>query len=142
MVDLKILAKMSRLTWDSLRKSIAVSDHRVKSILLLYLGVLFLHGILDPGISYIGIEVLGRGWEGNPIMRIPMQQGIGPFLLAHIPLYIGLFVAYVTTVTLIRKDSKQGGNSVYYLALVILSLLIIWGIWLNVRNIIVLINAG
>lgn len=120
----------------------AFSDPRVKPILLLYGGVLFLHGILDPGISYIGIEVLGRGWEGNSIMRIPMQQGIGTFLLAHIPLYVGILVAYFMTITLIRKESKQGRNSVYRLALFTLSLLIIWGVWLNVRNILVLINAG
>lgn len=142
MTYLEILTKMGRLTRNSLKPYMAFSDPRVKPILLLYGGVLFLHGILDPGISYIGIEVLGRGWEGNSIMRIPMQQGIGTFLLAHIPLYVGILVAYFMTITLIRKESKQGRNSVYRLALFTLSLLIIWGVWLNVRNILVLINAG
>lgn len=140
MLGFEIVSKVIRRIWDSLSKLVEIPDQRMKPIALLYLGVFFLHGVLDPAISYVGIEILGRGWEGNPVMRIPMQHGIGTFLFAHIPLYIGLLVAYSATVKLIQKESNQGKNSVYYLALVFLSLIAVWGILLNVWNIISLMN--
>jgi hypothetical protein len=82
------------------------------------------------------------GYEGNPIMRVPMRQGLGMFLLIHIPLYLGLFIAYVTTVDLMKTELERGKKSTYRLALVGLTLLIGWGIWLNLTNIATLLNSA
>jgi len=116
------------------------SDSRIKSVAILYFFIWFLHGVLDPGISYIGIEVLELGSEGNPIMRVPMQQGLGVFVLIHIPFYFGLLAAYVTTVALIKPEFERGEDSTYKLALIGLLLLTGWGIWLNLNNIVTLVN--
>lgn len=125
-----------------INQSVDFSDNRVKTIAILYFCTWLLHGVLDPGISYIGVEIFEMGYEGNPIMRVPMRQGLGMFILIHIPLYIGLFLAYVITVDLMKTEFEQGKSSTYLLALVGLSLLIGWGIWLNLNNIVVLSNIA
>lgn len=117
---------------------IDLSDGRIKTIAILYFTVGILHGLLDPGISYLGIEVLGKGWEANPIMRASMQKGLAFFVLIHIPLYLGLFIAYLFTIFLVKREFRKGDKTVYYLTISGLMILIGWGLWLNFRNILVL----
>jgi hypothetical protein len=118
-----------------IKESSDFSDNRIKIVAVLYICTWFLHGVLDPGISYISIEVLELGYEANAIMRVPMQHGFGIFILFHIPLYLGLFIAYVTTIDLMNAEFELGKSSTYRLAIVGLLLLVGWGIWLNLNNI-------
>jgi hypothetical protein len=118
------------------------SDRRLRQIGVLYLLIGLLHGLLDPGISYFAIEILGIGREANPLMRFPMQKGILPFVLAHIPLYTGLLMGYFSTIHLLKKEKNKEGNTVYQLAVIGLTLLIGWGIWINLRNVIVLLSMS
>jgi len=69
-----------------------------------------------------------------------MQRGIFSFILIHIPLYLGLLVAYSATIHFMRKEFSDGKQTVYYLAIFGLIILIGWGLWLNVRNLLVLLG--
>jgi len=88
MPDITIIARVSESLRESLIQSVDFSDQRIKIVAILYTTAGFLHGVADPGISYIGIEILDQAYEANPIMRVPMQRGLGIFILVHIPLYI------------------------------------------------------
>lgn len=142
MCGLKIVSKTAQYISRLIQQSTDLSDDRIKIVAILYFFIWFLHGVLDPGISYIGIEIFEMGYEGNPIMRVPMREGLGVFILIHIPLYLGVFIAYVTTVDLMKREFEQGKSSTYQLALVGLLLLIGWGIWLNLNNIVALVNSA
>lgn len=143
MRSLEIISRTRGYATRLIEQSTDFSDSRIKNVAILYCVIWLLHGVLDPGISYIGIEVFELGYEGNPIMRIPMQQGLGVFILVHIPLYVGLFIAYVTTVDLIKTEFERGKSTTYRLALAGLTLLIGWGIWLNLSNVVgMLYSAG
>ena len=142
MCSLVIIYRARRCTTRLIEQSTDFSDNRIKAVAILYILTWFLHGVLDPGISYISIEIFEMGYEGNPIMRVPMQQGIGVFILIHIPLYLGVFIAYVTTVGLMKTEFERGKSSTYHLALIGLLLLIGWGIWLNLNNIVTLVNSA
>jgi len=142
MYSTELVCRTKNYIKQLIKQSIDFSDDRIKIIAILYFCTWFLHGVLDPGISYIGIEVFEMGYEGNPIMRVPMRQGLGVFIIIHIPLSLGLFIAYLTTVDLMKTEFERGKNSTYQLALVGLLLLIGWGIWLNLNNIVILLNSA
>ena len=135
-----LLSKIVRLIWAHITAPFDFSDYRVRRLTYLYLTVTCLHGVLDPAISYLGIEVFARGWEANPLLRVPMQRGPVLFILVHIPLYLVLLVSYVMTIELLRRELQNGTDTVYYLALVGLTLLCGWGVWLNLRNLMVLVH--
>lgn len=141
MSDRTIIARVSNSLQESLNQSMDFSDQRIKLVAILYVTAGFLHGVVDPGISYVGIEILERAYEANPIMRVPMQRGPGAFILIHIPLYIFIGVAHVLTVEFMTTDFERGKQSTYYAALTGLSLIIGWGLWLNIWNIAVLLTA-
>lgn len=142
MRSLESISRARRYATWLIERSTDFSDSRIQTIAIFYCAIWFLHGVLDPGISYIGIEVFELGYEGNPIMRIPMQQGLGVFILIHIPLYLGLFIAYLTTVDLIKTEFERGKSSTYRLALVCLTLLTGWGIWLNLNNVVTMLHSA
>lgn len=142
MFDLRSMTQMKHTIQRSIERSTDFSDQRIKRIATLYLTAGFLHGVVDPSISYIGIELLNWTYEANPIMRAPMEQGLGVFILIHIPLYFGVGIAHILTVELMTIDFKQGKQSTYYAALIGLSLIIMWGLLLNIWNIAVLLAAS
>ncbi|RLM57007.1 hypothetical protein DVK02_04190 [Halobellus sp. Atlit-31R] len=115
-----------------------ITNGRIRRVTVLYCAVGLLHGVLDPGISYVGVEVFEQGWEANPMMRVPMQDGLVTFTLVHIPLYLALLGSYLVTVELLDREPQNGTTAVYRLTLVGLLLLTGWGVWLNVRNLLVL----
>lgn len=133
--NIKLVVNRAKITFE-------FPDERVKIIGFLYLIVWLLHVVLDPGISYVAVELLGKGWETNPLMRVPMQHGLLTFSLIQVPLYLGILIAYVATVYLMKREFERGKSTVYHLAIVGLSIFIIWGLWLNVRNILVLIEVS
>lgn len=139
MPNLTIIARISESLRDSLIQSVDFSDQRIKTVAILYTTAGFLHGVVDPGLSYIGIEILDQAYEANPIMRAPMQQGLGVFILIHIPLYIFVGTAHVLTIDFMTTEFEQGKQLTYYTALTGLSLIIGWGLWLNIWNIAVLL---
>lgn len=127
---------------ELIKQSADFSDRRIKTVAVLYVIAGFLHGVVDPGVSYIGVEVLDRAYEANPIMRAPMRQGLVALILIHIPLYFAVAVAHILTVEFMKIEFNQGKQSTYYAALIGLSLIIGWGLCLNIWNIAVLLMAS
>jgi hypothetical protein len=141
MTDRSPIARASTSLRESLTRSLDVSDRRIKLVGILYATVGVLHGVVDPGISYIGIEILARASEANPSMRGSMQRGLGVFVLTHLPLYLFVGVAHVLTVEFMTTEFNHGTQSTYYAAVTGLSLVVSWGVCLNLWNIAVLLTA-
>ena len=136
-----LLSKFVRPVWTYITAPFDFSDYRFRRLTYLYLIVTWLHGVLDPAISYIGIEIFALGWEANPLMRLPMQSGPVMFLLVHIPLYLVLLLAYVMMIELLNRELQNGTDTVYHLAFGGLILLSVWGVWLNIRNLLILVSG-
>jgi hypothetical protein len=115
-----------------------ISDHRIRTIAALYFAVGMLHGVFDPAISYLGVEVFGVVTEANPLIRSSIRRGLSVFVLIHLLLYLFIGVAYVLTVQLMIIEFERGIHSTYYAAVIGLALFIAWGTWLNVRNAIII----
>ena len=62
---------------ELIKQSTDFSDRRIKTVAVLYVIAGFLHGVVDPGVSYIGVEVLDRAYEANPIMSPDATRACG-----------------------------------------------------------------
>jgi len=133
--------KFSRFLSIEANQLVNFTNQRIRVTFYLYILVTVLHGVLDPGISYIGIEILGIGEEANPLLRAAVDQGLVEFMLIHIPLYAILLFAYVVTIVLLQQNVQNNSDTIYNFVSVGLMALIAWGVWINIRNLLVLIQT-
>lgn len=136
-----LLTKFSRFFGIEANQLVNFTDQRIRVIFYLYILVAALHGVVDPGISYIGIEILGIGEEANPLLRTAMDQGLVQFTLIHIPLYAILLFSYVVTIVLLQQNVQNDSDTIYNFVSVGLIALVAWGVWINIRNLLVLIQT-
>lgn len=103
------------------------SDYRVRHFWLLACLALVLHGILDPGLSYLAVVVLDAGVETNPWLATLFTQGPLPLFISHLPLFVlcgGFCYAYTR---LFQIASAPVANQLYYIALAAWTGIILWG---------------
>lgn len=103
------------------------SDYRIRHFWLLASLALFLHGVLDPGLSYLAVVVLESGVETNPWLATLFTQGLLPLIISHVPLYVlcgGFCYAYTR---LFQIASTPVANQLYYIALAAWAAIILWG---------------
>lgn len=97
-------------------------------------GVLF-YIVADPAITYFAVIILDVGVEANPFMRRYLNAGIDVFVLIHIPIYVIGVVGYVIFRWLVRHGTDAEQRRVYYLSVIILSGINIWGAVLDFNNV-------
>jgi hypothetical protein len=100
---------------------------RLRHLKLLWICAFLLHAVLDPLITYISIRVLDTGYESNAFMRVWLNDGIGSFLLIHIPLFLYGVVGFLLLRWLLKLGNESQQAQVYYLSVGILGGAIIWG---------------
>ena len=67
-------------------------------------------------------------------MRLWLNKGVGMFVLIHIPLYALGIVGFVLLRWLIKQGSEHEQRQVYYLSVIVLSAITIWGAVLVFNN--------
>jgi hypothetical protein len=111
---------------------------RINQVKTLWFCTFFLHAILDPFITYLSIGVLGIGYESNPFLREWLNEGIGPFVLIHIPLLVIAIVGFLILRWFLSHGDESEQTQVYYLSVLILGGAIIWGGLVVINNLWVL----
>lgn len=103
--------------------------------------VFLFHGILDPAVTYLAVEVLNIGVEANPFIRRQLAGGPWQLLVAHLPL--GIFFAGICwgVIALIQSATAEEAASAYRLARLILCGMILWGVALVCWNCLVLLQG-
>lgn len=96
--------------------------------------VFSLHGVLDPAITYLAVEVLQVGVEANPFLR--RQLAGGPWQLAIAHVLLGVFFAATCwgVITLMRRGTAEEAADAYRLARLFLFGMILWGVGLICWN--------
>jgi hypothetical protein len=109
-------------------------DRQIQRILFLWCFVFFLHAVADPAITYLAVVILDVGTEVNPLLRVWLQHGWRSFLLIHVPLYALGVGGFVLLRWLFRQADRHEQRQAYWLALIVMSGLSIWGVVLVVNN--------
>jgi hypothetical protein len=112
----------------------SAKKRRLKHLLILWIGAFFFHAVADPVVTYIAVTLLEAGVETNPFIRGWLNQGIGMFVLIHIPLFILGVVGWMILRWLIKQELKQEQKSVYYLSVIALVVINLWGAILVLNN--------
>jgi len=102
--------------------------------LLLWIGAFFFHTIADPAVTYIAVTILEVGVETNPFIRSWLDEGIEMFVLIHIPLYIFGIIGAVVIRWLFKQGSEREQKQVYYLSIIVLGVINVWGALLVLNN--------
>ena len=89
--------------------------------------VFLFHGILDPAVTYLAVEVLHVGIEANPFIRQQLAGGPWQLVVAHLPL--GIFFAGICwgVIRLMQSGTAEEAANAYRLAHLILCGMILWG---------------
>ena len=112
----------------------STEGRRLKQLLFLWIGAFFFHTVADPVTTYVAVTHLEVGVEANPFMRLWLNKGVGMFVLIHIPLYALGIVGFVLLRWLIKQGSEHEQRQVYYLSVIVLSAITIWGAVLAFNN--------
>ena len=107
---------------------------RLKQLLVLWISAFFFHTVADPATTYVAVSHLEVGVETNPYMRLWLNKGVGMFVLIHIPLYALGIVGFVLLRWLLKQSSGHEQRQVYYLSVIVLSGINIWGVVLVSNN--------
>jgi hypothetical protein len=109
-------------------------ENRLKQLLVLWISAFFFHTVADPATTYVAVTHLGVGVETNPFIRVWLDKGVGNFILIHIPLYALGVVGFVFLRWLIKQGSEHEQRQVYYLSVIVLCGINIWGVVLVFNN--------
>jgi hypothetical protein len=112
----------------------SAEEQQLQQLLILWISAFFFHTVADPAITYIAVIHLEAGIEANPFMRLWLEKGVGIFVLIHVPLYVIGVVGFVLLRWLIKQGSKHEQRQVYYLSVIVLSGINIWGTVLVFNN--------
>lgn len=116
-------------------------DDRLRRIWLLFGLVLFLHGVVDPAVTYLIVRVIGIGIEANPILRGSLESGPVVLVTTLLPLLL-LVVGCLGAITvLFRRADETEQEQIFKLSIVVLTMSILWGIGLLVWNLWVLVRG-
>jgi len=102
-------------------------DERLSHLWLLYVVGFILHGVADPLITHLIVNVFNVGVELNPLVRPSLQEGAVSFALAYVPLYIIAAAGLVALSALYHRASDADQIKIYRISRVILHLVIVWG---------------
>jgi len=111
-----------------------IQAERIYCIKLLWILCFLFHTILDPAITYVAVVMLEVGIESNPFIQRWLDKGIGMFVLIHIPVYIFGIIGFMILQWLFNQGSKQEQRQVYYLSIIVLGGVNIWGVVLVLNN--------
>ncbi|EMA19726.1 hypothetical protein G9463_22900 [Haloarcula sp. JP-Z28] len=117
------------------------ADYRLQRFWIAGLVAIFLHAVADPLVTYFAVNVYGVGIETNPWLSGYLQQGWQSFLLAHIPLYLMIFAFFISFSWLFSLGSESEKQQIYTLSMVLWLLITLWGIFIVVNNIWVLLTG-
>lgn len=118
----------------------STEERRFKKILILWIGAFFFHTVADPATTYVAVTHLQVGVETNPFIRLWLNKGVGMFVLIHVPLYVIGVVGFVLLQWLIEQGSEHDQRQVYYLSVIVLSGINIWGAVLAFNNLLVILS--
>lgn len=118
-----------------------LTDYRIKHFWMFGLIAVFLHGVADPFVTYLTVNVQGVGTEANPWLATQLQSGMVDFILVHIPLYVMIFGIFVGFTWLFHRGSDSEREQIYKLSLVLWLLIILWGIVIVSNNMYFLMDS-
>jgi len=116
-------------------------DHRVKHIWALGLTALAIHGLADPAVSYLAINVFEIASEANPLLAPHFQGGLDGLLLIHIPLFMIAIVGIWSLTWLFSMGTESQKHQVHRLSVGLWSLIILWGLVVVANNLFVLFQG-
>ena len=112
----------------------STEEQQLQQLLILWISAFLFHTVADPATTYVAVSHLEVGFETNPYMRLWLNKGVGMFVLIHIPLYALGIVGFVLLRWLIKQSSGHEQKQVYYLSVIVLSGINIWGVVLVSNN--------
>lgn len=133
------MAEWTGGTRSAIRDSFA--DRRVRWFWIFGLVALFLHGVVDPLVTYLAVNVYGVGIETNSLLAGYLGQGVGAFVVIHLPFYvIGLGVLLAFT-WLFSIASPSEMDQVFKFSILAWSFIILWGVLIVWNNLLVLVGG-
>jgi len=118
-----------------------LGDYRVRRFWTLGLIAMFLHGVADPAITYLIVDVYDVGTEANPWLAAHLSAGAAQFALIHIPLYVVALSVFVTFTWLFHRGSDAERARIHSIAVVLWTLIILWGVVIVGNNLLVLADG-
>lgn len=112
----------------------SLSHGRFQLITGLWVGASLLHIVADPVTTYTAVVLVEAGIEANPVLRGWVQQGPVAFVLVHIPLIVASIVGWAALLLLLDRSTPRETTQVFYISIVALSGIILWGVFLLVNN--------
>lgn len=109
-------------------------DTQIRNLGLLFGTVLLLHGLLDPLLTYVIVQVFDVGSELNPILRGGLERGLLPFVLVHVPLFLGASLLFWLVTRLMRRGTAQERTFIYTVGVLVLLAMILWGVAILLWN--------
>jgi len=116
------------------------ADYRLQRFWIAGLVAIFLHAVADPFVTYFAVNVYGVGIETNPWLSGYLENGWQSFFLAHIPLYVLILAFFIAFTWLYSFGSESEKQQTYRLAMALWLLIILWGAFVVVNNIWVLLT--
>lgn len=116
-------------------------QQRLRRLSVLFGTAIFLHGVADPAVTYVSINLFNVGYETNPFIRQGLQAGALGFFILHLPLYIITIGAFAGISWLIKIADGPTQTRLYYFSLIITGGIVLWGILIVGWNLLVLING-
>lgn len=118
-----------------------LTDDRIQRFWVLAVIAGFLHGVADPFVTYLIVNVYAVGTEANPWLATYLQSGAVKFILIHIPLYIVIFGVSAAFTWLFHYGSDTERAQIYTIARIFWSLAILWGVLIVGNNLFVLVDG-
>lgn len=116
-------------------------DQRVRRFWVFSIVAFFLHGFVDPFVTYLAVNIYNVGVEANPLLAGPLNQGLSAFIVIHIPLYLGFFAFLCAFTWLFSRASPSETAQVYKISRIVWVGIIIWGLVIVGNNVLVLIQG-
>lgn len=113
-------------------------ENQVRRTTILYGVAGFLHGVLDPAITYIIINKQ-IGHETNPFLRSVFKQSLLDVFIKHLPLFVILLVCFVILLYLFNISEGSEREQLYWISQSVLTVCIIWGVALVGWNLYILL---
>jgi hypothetical protein len=123
--------------------SIFASTEKVqlKQILILWVCAFFFHTVADPTVTYIAVILLDAGVEANPFLQQWIHNGLFSFIVVHIPLYVTGFLGFLILRWLFKQGADHEQMRIYYLSIIVLSAINLWGVLLVFNNLWVILST-
>lgn len=113
-------------------------DDQLAHLWQLYLLAFVLHGLADPIVTHLIVNIFDVGVELNPLVRPSLRDGALSFAIAYMPLYLIAGAGLVALSTLYDRANDTDQRRIYRISTVILSLVIVWGLAIVAWNLLVL----